>query len=201
MNFNKPSAENPEYRGVKKEDVIEAVTQALVDNALIGSNQDFVMRRRPHLLEDTRRKVAQTYENYKDMFENFSGDISGDSTTDMVARRAEVLTNLFEKEESVDISVGGDVLDGKFSGPNVNKDAAALYVMDLAGTDDIEKIDNFDKQLKNAEALIDIFKATDLFSYTKFQEALISGDLTGAVEELKNFRERQLGGGREGVTA
>lgn len=199
MNFNKPSAENPEYKGVKKEDVIEAVAQALVDDALIGSNQDFIERRRPHLLADTRNKVSRTYEEYKDMFENFSGDVSGDTATDRVARRAEVLTNLFKKEESVDMSVGGDVLDGKFSGADLNKDAAVFYVFQLEGTDDIGSIQMFDKKLKNAEVLIDLFKNKDKFSYEQFQKFLVSGDMEHAMIELENFKERELGGGRENL--
>ena len=199
MNFNKPSAENPEYRGVKKEDVIEAVTQALVDSALFGSGQDFIDRKRAHLIKDTREKVAKTYEKYADMFENFSGDASGDDTIEMVARRAEVLTSLFEQNESIDTSVGGDVLDGKFSGADLNKDAAVFYVFQLEGTDDIGSIPMFDKKLKNAEALINLFKSKDKFSYDQFQKLLVSGDMGGAMTELENFKEKELGGGSENV--
>ncbi len=197
MNFNKPIAENPEYKEVKKEDVIEATVQALVDNALIGANQDFIERRRPHLLADTRGKVSKTYEKYADMFENFSGDVSGGSATEMVARRAEVLTSLFEQNENIDMSVGGDVLDGKFSGADLNKDAAVFYVFQLEGTDDIGSIPLFDKKLKNAEVLIDLFKSKDRFSYDQFQKFLISGDMANAIAELENFKEKELGGGRE----
>jgi hypothetical protein len=202
MNFENQKVTNPEYKAVKGDDVIERATQELVDEALRGAGQDFIERRRPHLVEDTRKKVAKIYEDSKDMFENFSGDVSGDEEMDMINRRAEVLANLFDqRSERVDVSAGGEVLDGEFSEANTVKDAAAAYVMDVAGTDDIEKIDNFGRQLKNAEALIDIFKATDPFSYDKFQRAIISGDLTAAIEELKNFRKRQLGEGGEEVTA
>ena len=194
MNFNKPSVENPEYKEISSRDVIDFATGELVDKILEGAGQDFIMRKRPHLIEDTRRKVEETYEASKDMFENFPGDASGDSADDRVIRRAKVLASLFAQSNSIDMSVGEEnPLDKGFSEANSNKDAAALYVMDLAGTDDIEKIHDFDRQLKNAEALIDIFKATDPFSYSKFQEALIGSDLPAAVAEIKNFRNRQLG--------
>ncbi len=193
MNFNRPSIENPEYREVKKEDVIDLTTQALVDETLKGAGQDFIERRRPHLFADTRAKVAKIYEEHKDMFENFSGDISGDSADKMVARRAEVLTNLFEQVEGVDLSTGRDAYEvGGFSEAISEDGFSVAYVMGVEGTNEVDKIDNFIDKVKNTKMLVGLFKKQDQFGYSKFQEALIASDLDAALTEFRNFQEKQL---------
>lgn len=198
MNFNRPSAENPEYKEVKKEDVIELATQALVDETLNGAGQDFIERRRPHLVADTRAKVEKIYEDHKDMFENFSGDVSGDSADRMVGRRAEVLTNLFEQSEGVDLSAGRDAYEvGGFSEAISEDGFASAYVMGSEGANETDKIENFEGKVKNAKMLISLFKNQDKFGHSKFQEALASSDLDAALAEFRNFQEKQLGEGKE----
>lgn len=192
MNFENPKITNPEYKEVKAEDVIERATQELVDEALRGAGQDFIERRRPHLVEDTRKKVAKIYEDSKEMFENFSGDVSGDEKMDMVNRRAEVLANLFEQSERVDVSAGGEVLDGEFSQAISEDGFAVSFVMQSEGRK-IDEITDFPSKVKNAKALLGLFKNQDAFSYSKFQEALIADDLDTALQEFENFRKRQLG--------
>lgn len=200
MNFENPKITNPEYKEVKAEDVVEKATQELVDEALRGAGQDFIERRRPHLVQETRKKVAKIYEDSKEMFENFSGDVSGDTTIDMVNRRAEVLANLFEQSEMVDVSAGGEILDGEFSKAISEDGFAVSFVMQNEGKK-IDEIADFPNKVKNAKALLGLFKNQDQFSYSKFQEALIADDLDAALQEFENFRKRQLGEGVEENTA
>lgn len=202
MSFGNPEITNPEYKEIKAEDVVERATQELVDESLRGSDsgQDFIEKRRPHLVEDVRKRMTELYAEYRKMFDRFSGDTSGDTEMDMVNHRAETLMNLFKQREMVDVSAGGDVLDGKFSGADIIKDAAVFYVFQSEGTDDIGSISAFDKKLKNAEALINLFKSKDKFSYDQFQKLLVSGDMANAMTELENFKERELGGGNEKVS-
>lgn len=195
-----PEITNSEYKKIKGKDVIEEATQRLVDKALRGADYDFIRRRRSSLVEDTKKKVVKIYEGSEDMFENFSGDASGDTEADMINNRAKILIKLFEDDEVVDVSEGGDVLDGEFSKTISEDGFAVAFVMRNEGKK-IDEIVDFPNKVKNTKALLGLLKNQDKFSYSQFQQALISDDLDAALQEFENFKKKQLGEGPEENTA